>query len=681
MQKKGLVGILCILMCAVLQAFVGIGFVSNVKAATYATITADRTNEGKEFDAMDSITFKFTVRKYSATDYSWYYCNVYDENHMSVASTSGPISDFIVGTTELSLFWSTSDKAHNLGNYTVEYHTTHDQGGSFAFKVTTASGTLKDGKTWNIDENGKLTVSGTGIIASAGTFDCILEAYEDDIKSVVIGEGITGLGEANFMGCSNLVTVTLPSTLKTIAKDVFRNCSSLTSINLPDSLLSIGEWAFAGCISLETIVIPNKVSSLPSATFKESYALTNITIPLSVKSIGFACFENVYPDKVYYKSCNESDWSNIKIEGYNDGIKDATIVYSHDETIVPGKAATCSATGLSEGKKCSKCGKVVVAQTTIPKLNHSYGEYTYDNNATCAKDGTKTAICRYGCGTKDTITATGTKLSHKVVTDPATNPTCTTPGKSQGSHCSICNQVIVAPKDTTPALGHKYDNYVSDDNATCTSDGTKTAVCSNGCGTKNIVKDVGTKLPHNIVANASVEPTCTMPGKKGGSHCSSCGMVIEESEISGAAKGHSLTKISAIAATATRAGNSEYYKCNVCGKCYRDSAGTKSLASNAWMIPALGKATPTITTAIIKSYKAKNLKKKKITFKLKAKCVSTKKLTYTITKGKKKCISVSVTGTVTLKKKCPKGTYKITIKAPATDEYYAVSKVITIKVK
>ena len=66
---------------------------------------------------------------------------------------------------------------------------------------------------------------------------------------------------------------------------------------------------------------------------------------------------------------------------------------------------------------------------------------------------------------------------------------------------------------------------------------------------------------------------------------------------------------------------------------------------------------------------------------LKAKTSGNGKLTYKVTKGKSKYITVSKTGKVTLKKGCKKGTYKITITASATEKYKAATKVISIKVK
>ena len=64
----------------------------------------------------------------------------------------------------------------------------------------------------------------------------------------------------------------------------------------------------------------------------------------------------------------------------------------HKEVAIPGKAATCKETGLTEGKKCSVCGEITVAQTTIKKLDHNYVD------GTCSKCGdSKTANCSHMC--------------------------------------------------------------------------------------------------------------------------------------------------------------------------------------------------------------------------------------------------------------------------------------------
>ena len=97
----------------------------------------------------------------------------------------------------------------------------------------------------------------------------------------------------------------------------------------------------------------------------------------------------------------------------------------HTEAIDAAVPATCSATGLTEGKHCSVCNAVLVAQTEVAKL------------------------------------------SHTEAIDAAVPATCTATGLTEGKHCSVCNAVLVA-QNTVAALGHNYDANGN---------------CTNGCGT------------------------------------------------------------------------------------------------------------------------------------------------------------------------------------------------------
>jgi len=92
--------------------------------------------------------------------------------------------------------------------------------------------------------------------------------------------------------------------------------------------------------------------------------------------------------------------------------KEEIIKAMHNEFVISGKAATCTATGLTAGKKCSTCGTVTVKQTVIAKK------------------------------------------AHTVVKDSAVSPTCTKTGLTAGSHCSVCKKVI-KKQETVAATGHQ----------------------------------------------------------------------------------------------------------------------------------------------------------------------------------------------------------------------------------
>ena len=107
-------------------------------------------------------------------------------------------------------------------------------------------------------------------------------------------------------------------------------------------------------------------------------------------------------DSVVYCMVCESELSKKTVEIPASG---------HNEVVDVAVAATCTAAGKTEGKHCSACNEMLVAQTDIPALGHDFAKYTYNNDATTEADGTETAACEHGCGTTDTRTAAGTKIA------------------------------------------------------------------------------------------------------------------------------------------------------------------------------------------------------------------------------------------------------------------------------
>lgn len=74
----------------------------------------------------------------------------------------------------------------------------------------------------------------------------------------------------------------------------FWYCTELTSVSIPNSVKSIGRLAFTGCSKLSSITIPNSVTSIDNEAFSGCYILTSLTIPKSVTSIGNKAFSNCY---------------------------------------------------------------------------------------------------------------------------------------------------------------------------------------------------------------------------------------------------------------------------------------------------------------------------------------------------------------------------------------------------
>ena len=140
------------------------------------------------------------------------------------------------------------------------------------------------------DEGATLTISGTGAM---NNYDNSSNrppwyAYRDTIESVVVGEGITGIGNYAFCEHDALTSISLPAGLTSIGNDAFA-CTSMTAIVLPETITNIGEWAFNGAL-IEKINIPNGVTTISNGAFSACSSLTDVTIPGSVKSIGPSAF-------------------------------------------------------------------------------------------------------------------------------------------------------------------------------------------------------------------------------------------------------------------------------------------------------------------------------------------------------------------------------------------------------
>ena len=122
--------------------------------------------------------------------------------------------------------------------------------------------------------------------------------------------------------------------------------------------------------------------------------------------------------------------------------------------------------------------------------------------ATCYKKAKYYYSCECGEAGKETFEA-GSFAPHVSVVLKGRAATCTESGLTDGKICGVCNKVIEA-QNIVPALGHNFANYVSDGNATCLTDGTKTGVCSR-CGAKDVVTDVGTAKGHTYSEEWSIE--------------------------------------------------------------------------------------------------------------------------------------------------------------------------------
>ncbi len=272
-----------------------------------------------------------------------------------------------------------------------------------------------------------------GISASAATY----------------GEFIYGVsgGEVMITGCENTISgdIVIPDTIEgypvtTIEDLAFADCKRITGITIPDTVKSIGMLAFDSCYRLKNVVIPDSVLLIDYCAFGYCTSLERIFIPDSVETLHFWTFLGCEELKTVYFGGTKNEWNafdcdfdgNVTVYyGHEHNYDVSTIVTAtciksgirsylcecgvsyieeipalgHTEEIIAGKSASCTETGLTEGKKCSVCDEILVAQEELSALGH-----------------------------KEEV------ISGK-------SATCTEKGITEGKKCSVCGEILVAQKE------------------------------------------------------------------------------------------------------------------------------------------------------------------------------------------------------------------------------------------
>lgn len=155
--------------------------------------------------------------------------------------------------------------------------------------------------SWNFDEEtGTLYVTGEGAMGNYSLAERPpWEKFKTEIATVVIGEGITRIGNASFSSCFNLKKVVLPNSLTCIGPGAFDSCSELVEIIIPKTVTEIGYGAFYLCRSLAYIELPLGIKAIGGSTFAACDSLRTVTIPEGVELIGELAFDGCPLEEVF----------------------------------------------------------------------------------------------------------------------------------------------------------------------------------------------------------------------------------------------------------------------------------------------------------------------------------------------------------------------------------------------
>ena len=124
------------------------------------------------------------------------------------------------------------------------------------------SGTCGDNLTWTLDDDGTLTISGTGAMDDYDYNNYPWYLYRERVKNVIIENGVTAINAYAFYDCGSLTSVTIPDSVKSIGISAFEDCGVLANVIIPDSVETIGEYAFYNCGNLYSVTIPDSVTSI-----------------------------------------------------------------------------------------------------------------------------------------------------------------------------------------------------------------------------------------------------------------------------------------------------------------------------------------------------------------------------------------------------------------------------------
>ena len=392
------------------------------------------------------------------------------------ASKTVPIK---FGTNDLSDFGKmtlTTKGNVKAGNVKIKYSiysfdsSTYDLGIPYVFDFVIESGALTVPYLYRVMPGCNITVKSGAILSVTGKLQ-VVDGWEQKSLATKRYPSSTQMKSAGFSQSADLIV---------------------------NGTLSVGSGAtFTGIVQTSepgNSRIELNSSAKLSGSFKSGTDKSAVSYSHSAKAMINGTFTDLVAGKTYFGNSDES-WV-LPSYTMNVAGTDTTITINqakigswslHKYVKLSVTDPTCTEKGYTT-YKCSDCGDTYKADF-VDALGHDYNT-SGKVEPTCTEKGYDMHVCsRCGDIYKDNFVDA---LGHTVVVDPAVAPDCTHTGLTEGSHCSVCNEVLKA-QETVPATGHSYDKVVTA--PTCTEKGYTTYTCS-VCG-DSYVADYVDALGHS----------------------------------------------------------------------------------------------------------------------------------------------------------------------------------------
>lgn len=415
------------------------------------------------------------------------------------------------------------------------------------------SGGFGSGMEWTLDANGILNIKGAGDMPEPGdSMDYTAipwYSYRGEIKRVVIEEGITSVASWAFLQIENIKELYLPEGLKSIQNASFA-MSGIEKLVLPESLESVGMLAFGNCKSLAYLEIPAGVTEIAPGAFLDCSSLTDVKISPDNQSYEFS-------DGILYNKGKTVVW--------------AALASKTGKVTLPG---TVTEIGMYAFNSCRN-----ITGIEIPDGVTEIGASAFDGCSKLMEMEIPGSVQRIGAeafkdcsnlkdiwflGGCPEFTDGGEGMDTAFDGDLLT---LHYPETEQASWAQTAVAGFEGAEITFRVFcsesGHVWgEEYQTDKEATCTEDGIKSKRCTI-CG--RLKEQAVILAGHSWEEDYTTDKAATCLEKGSESiHCKNCSETKDSREIPLAA--HSLAK--------TGTGVNEHYACAVCGKTFRDAAGT-----------------------------------------------------------------------------------------------------------